>query len=59
MRIVMDTDTIVAAMRSPKGASAELLRRVRRGTRHIYRHSLGIRDGGGSSDLGLVSRREA
>ena len=26
----MDTDTIVAAMRSPKGASAELLRRVRR-----------------------------
>ena len=31
MKIVMDTDTIVAAMRSPKGASAELLRRARRG----------------------------
>ena len=31
MKIVMDTDTIVAAMRSPSGASAELLRRARRG----------------------------
>jgi putative PIN family toxin of toxin-antitoxin system len=31
MKIVMDTDTIVAAMRSPGGASAELLRRARRG----------------------------
>lgn len=27
----MDTDTVVAAMRSPTGAAAELLRRVRRG----------------------------
>ena len=31
MKIVMDADTIVAAMRSPGGASAELLRRARRG----------------------------
>jgi putative PIN family toxin of toxin-antitoxin system len=31
MVIVMDTDTIVAALRSPTGASAELLRRARRG----------------------------
>ncbi len=31
MKIVMDTDTIVAALRSPTGASAELLRRARRG----------------------------
>lgn len=31
MKIVMDTDTVVAALRSPTGASAELLRRVRRG----------------------------
>lgn len=30
MKIVMDTDTIVAALRSPTGASAELLRRARR-----------------------------
>jgi len=30
MVIVMDTDTIVAALRSPAGASAELLRRARR-----------------------------
>jgi putative PIN family toxin of toxin-antitoxin system len=30
MILVMDTDTIVAALRSPAGASAELLRRVRR-----------------------------
>lgn len=31
MKIVMDTDTIVAALRSPGGASAELLRKARRG----------------------------
>lgn len=31
MKIVMDTDTIVAALRSPSGASAELLRKARRG----------------------------
>lgn len=31
MKVVMDTDTIVAALRSPTGASAELLRRARRG----------------------------
>jgi len=31
MKIVMDTDTIVAALRSPSGASAELLRCARRG----------------------------
>lgn len=31
MKIVMDTDVVVAALRSPAGASAELLRRVRRG----------------------------
>ncbi len=31
MKIVMDTDTIVAALRSPTGASAELLRKARRG----------------------------
>ena len=31
MKVVMDTDTIVAALRSPSGASAELLRRARRG----------------------------
>jgi putative PIN family toxin of toxin-antitoxin system len=30
MKIVMDTDVVVAAMRSTSGASAELLRRVRR-----------------------------
>ena len=30
MRLVMDTDVVVAAMRSPSGASAEILRRVRR-----------------------------
>lgn len=28
MRIVLDTDVVVAAMRSPRGASAELLRRI-------------------------------
>ena len=28
MRFVLDTDVIVAAMRSPRGASAELLRRL-------------------------------
>jgi len=31
MRLVMDTDTVVAAMRSPSGASAELLRAARAG----------------------------
>jgi putative PIN family toxin of toxin-antitoxin system len=31
MLIVFDTDVIVSAMRSPSGASAELLRRVRAG----------------------------
>jgi len=30
MRLVMDTDVIVSAMRSPSGALAEILRRVRR-----------------------------
>ncbi|SPE25458.1 conserved hypothetical protein [Candidatus Sulfotelmatomonas gaucii] len=28
MRIVLDTDVVVAAMRSPRGASAELLRHI-------------------------------
>ncbi|MGH9574430.1 MAG: putative toxin-antitoxin system toxin component, PIN family [Candidatus Acidiferrales bacterium] len=32
MRIVVDTDVIVAAMRSPSGASAEILRCARGGT---------------------------
>ena len=31
MRLLLDTDVIVAAMRSPRGASAELLRRIDRG----------------------------
>src|SRR5437763_7131771 len=31
MRLVLDTDVVVAAMRSPKGASAELLRRIAAG----------------------------
>jgi putative PIN family toxin of toxin-antitoxin system len=31
MKIVMDTDTVVAALRSPSGVSAELVRRARRG----------------------------
>jgi putative PIN family toxin of toxin-antitoxin system len=31
MRLVLDTDVIVAAMRSPAGGAAELLRRIRRG----------------------------
>ena len=31
MRILLDTDVIVAAMRSPRGASAELLRRIDNG----------------------------
>jgi putative PIN family toxin of toxin-antitoxin system len=30
MKIVLDTDVVVAAMRSPSGASAELMRRARR-----------------------------
>jgi putative PIN family toxin of toxin-antitoxin system len=34
MLIVFDTDVVVGAMRSPSGASAELLRRVRQGTVH-------------------------
>lgn len=29
MRLVLDTDVVVAAMRSPRGGSAELLRRIR------------------------------
>lgn len=31
MRVVLDTDVVVAAMRSPAGASAALLRAVRKG----------------------------
>lgn len=31
MKLVLDTDVVVAAMRSPTGGSAELLRRVRLG----------------------------
>ncbi|MEJ0049563.1 MAG: PIN domain-containing protein [Rhodospirillales bacterium] len=31
VRLVLDTDVIVAGMRSPSGASAELLRRLDRG----------------------------
>ncbi len=31
IRIVLDTDVLVAALRSPRGASGELLRRVRAG----------------------------
>ncbi len=31
MKVVLDTDVVVAAMRSPTGASAELLRLVRHG----------------------------
>lgn len=31
MRILLDTDVVVAAMRSPRGASAELLRRIDNG----------------------------
>lgn len=31
MRLLLDTDVVVAAMRSPRGASAELLRRIDRG----------------------------
>lgn len=30
MKVVLDTDVVVAAMRSPKGASAELIRMARR-----------------------------
>jgi predicted nucleic acid-binding protein len=32
VRVVLDTDAVVAAMRSPGGASAELLRRIDGGT---------------------------
>jgi len=31
MRLVLDTDVVVAAMRSPRGGSAELLRRIDEG----------------------------
>ena len=31
MRLVLDTDVVVAAMRSPRGGSAELLRRIEGG----------------------------
>jgi putative PIN family toxin of toxin-antitoxin system len=31
MRLVLDTDVIVASFRSPRGASAELVRRIRQG----------------------------
>ncbi|MBI4756957.1 MAG: putative toxin-antitoxin system toxin component, PIN family [Betaproteobacteria bacterium] len=31
MKVVLDTDVVVAAMRSPSGASAELMRMARRG----------------------------
>ncbi|HWG22448.1 MAG TPA: putative toxin-antitoxin system toxin component, PIN family [Terracidiphilus sp.] len=31
MRLVLDTDVVVAAMRSPRGGSAELLKRIRKG----------------------------
>jgi predicted nucleic acid-binding protein len=31
VRILLDTDVVVAAMRSPRGASAELLRRIDKG----------------------------
>src|ERR1035438_9631977 len=31
MRLVVDTDVVVAALRSPRGGSAELLRRIRLG----------------------------
>ena len=31
MKIVLDTDVVVAALRSPTGASAEIVRRARRG----------------------------
>ena len=31
MRVVLDTDTVVAAMRSPRGASAAILRAARQG----------------------------
>ena len=31
MKVVVDTDVVVAAMRSPRGGSAELLRRIDRG----------------------------
>ena len=31
VRLVLDTDVVVAAMRSPRGGSAELIRRIRAG----------------------------
>lgn len=35
MKFVLDTDVVVAGMRSPRGASAEILRRTLRGEMHI------------------------
>ena len=35
VKVVFDTDVIVSALRSPSGASAELLRRARLGTLHF------------------------
>ena len=35
MRLVLDTDVVVAAMRSPRGASAAILRSVREGSAAI------------------------
>jgi predicted nucleic acid-binding protein len=35
VRLVLDTDVVVAAMRSPTGASAELLRRILAGKAHM------------------------
>jgi putative PIN family toxin of toxin-antitoxin system len=35
MRLVLDTDVVVAAMRSPRGGSAELLRRIHAGAARL------------------------
>ncbi len=35
MRLVLDTDVLIAGLRSPAGASAELLRRARHGKLHM------------------------
>ena len=35
LRMILDTDVIIAAIRSTKGASAEIVRRVLRGEMHI------------------------
>ena len=42
MRLVLDTDVVIAAMRSPRGGSAELLRRLGRSdeARDAYRQAL-------------------